>query len=138
MIAYTDGSCFGNPGKGGWGVVLIKDGNLVSTHCGYEDMTTNNRMELMAVISAMEVEQNITTIYTDSKYVKNGIEVWIHNWVKNGWKTAAKRPVKNRDLWEKLYNLNRETNPKWEWVKGHSGDKWNDLVDRIAKNEYFI
>lgn len=138
MIAYTDGSCFGNPGKGGWGVVLIKDGNLVSTHCGYEDMTTNNRMELMAVISAMEVEHNITTIYTDSKYVKNGIEVWIHNWVKNGWKTAAKRPVKNRDLWEKLYNLNRETNPKWEWVKGHSGDKWNDLVDRIAKNEYFI
>ena len=138
MIAYTDGSCFGNPGKGGWGVVLIKDGNLISTHCGYEDMTTNNRMELMAVISAMEVEQNITTIYTDSKYVKNGIEVWIHNWVKNGWKTAAKRPVKNRDLWEKLYNLNRETNPKWEWVKGHSGDKWNDLVDRIAKNEYFI
>jgi len=138
MIAYTDGSCIGNPGKGGWGVALIKNDVLVSTHFGREEMTTNNRMELKGVISAMELNKDITAIYTDSKYVKNGIEVWIHNWIKNEWMTSSKRPVKNRDLWEKLYILNIKYKPEWKWVKGHSGDKWNDLVDRIAKNEYFI
>ena len=132
-IIYTDGACSGNPGKGGWAAVVINETNekIIS---GSENLTTNNRMELTAVIKALEltVTSNIT-VFTDSKYVKNGIEDWINNWKKNGWKTASKGPVKNKDLWEALDQLNVNNNIKWEWVKGHSNDKYNNLVDEKAR-----
>ena len=132
-IIYTDGACSGNPGKGGWAAVVINETNekIIS---GSENLTTNNRMELTAVIKALELTvTNNITVFTDSKYVKNGIEDWINNWKKNGWKTASKGPVKNKDLWEALDQLNVNKNIKWEWVKGHSNDKYNNLVDEKAR-----
>jgi len=132
-IIYTDGACSGNPGKGGWAAVVINETNekIIS---GSENLTTNNRMELTAVIKALELTvTNNITVFTDSKYVKNGIENWINNWKKNGWKTASKEPVKNKDLWEALDQLNINKNIKWEWVKGHSNDKYNNLVDEKAR-----
>ena len=132
-IIYTDGACSGNPGKGGWAAVIINETNekIIS---GSENLTTNNRMELTAVIKALELTvTNNITVFTDSKYVKNGIEDWINNWKKNGWKTASKGPVKNKDLWEVLDQLKENKNIKWEWVKGHSNDKYNNLVDEKAR-----
>ena len=132
-IIYTDGACSGNPGKGGWAAVIINETNekIIS---GSENLTTNNRMELTAVIKALELTvTNNITVFTDSKYVKNGIEDWINNWKKNGWKTASKEPVTNKDLWEALDQLNVNKNIKWEWVKGHSNDKYNNLVDEKAR-----
>ena len=132
---YTDGSCIGNPGKGGWAAIILenKKQKIIS---GSESYTTNNRMELMAVIKALKsVKEKEISIITDSQYVKNGIEVWIFKWKKNGWMTAEKKPVKNKDLWLMLEKLSKNKKIKWEWVKGHSSDKFNNKVDEIARNE---
>ena len=116
---YTDGACSGNPGSGGWGVVILTD--KLKTYNGSEKETTNNRMELKAAIMGIK-NSDVTsqiTIYTDSKYVKDGITNWITNWKKNNWITASKKPVKNQDLWKELDNMNNQFNVKWEWVKAH-------------------
>ncbi len=130
---YTDGACSGNPGPGGWAAIIICGTKEVSVFGG-EENTTNNRMELLATIKGIEeVESNQDIeIYTDSKYVKDGITAWIHNWKKNGWRTANKKPVKNIDLWQQLDKIIDKKNVQWHWVKGHSGDKYNDLVDSVA------
>ena len=133
IIVYTDGACSGNPGKGGWAALIIsqQDEEIIS---GSEKETTNNRMELMAVIkSLLKIKSNKISIFTDSKYVKNGIEDWIHKWKQNGWMTANKQPVKNKDLWVQLDSLRENKNIKWQWVKGHSTDRYNNLVDEAAK-----
>ena len=133
ITIYTDGACSGNPGKGGWAAVIIEDENekIIS---GSEMMTTNNRMELSAVINALkEVSSAELDIYTDSKYVKNGIESWIKNWKINGWMTAAKQPVKNKDLWLELDTLVTKKEIEWKWVKGHSNDHYNTIVDEAAR-----
>ena len=132
---YTDGSCIGNPGKGGWAAIIL-DNKKQKIISGSEPYTTNNRMELIAVIKALKnVKQKEITLITDSQYVKNGIEVWIFKWKKNGWMTAEKKPVKNKDLWVMLEKLSKSKKVKWEWVKGHSMDKLNNKVDEIARNE---
>ena len=130
---YTDGSCIGNPGKGGWAAIIINNGKkkIIS---GSENYTTNNRMEIIAVIKALNtIKLKQATLITDSQYVKNGIEIWIHKWKDNGWMTAEKKPVKNKDLWTKLDKIQKTKKIKWEWVKGHSSDKLNNEVDRIAR-----
>ena len=132
---YTDGSCIGNPGKGGWAAIIL-DNKKQKIISGSEPYTTNNRMELIAVIKALKnVKKKEITLITDSQYVKNGIEVWIFKWKKNGWMTAEKKPVKNKDLWLMLEKLSKNKKIKWEWVKGHSSDKFNNKVDEIARNE---
>ena len=133
ITIYTDGACSGNPGKGGWAAVIVEDKNE-KTISGSEPLTTNNRMELSAVINALrEVGSAEIDIYTDSKYVKNGIESWIKNWKINGWMTAAKQPVKNKDLWLELDTLVSEKVIGWKWVKGHSNDHYNTIVDEAAR-----
>ena len=133
ITIYTDGACSGNPGKGGWAAVIVEDKNE-KTISGSEPLTTNNRMELSAVINALrEVGSAELDIYTDSKYVKNGIESWIKNWKINGWMTAAKQPVKNKDLWLELDSLVSEKAIGWKWVKGHSNDHYNSIVDEAAR-----
>jgi len=132
---YTDGSCIGNPGKGGWAAIIINNGKkkIIS---GSENYTTNNRMEIIAVIKALHtIKLKQATLITDSQYVKNGIEIWIHKWKDNGWMTAEKKPVKNKDLWTKLDKIQKTKKIKWEWVKGHSSDKLNNEVDRIAREQ---
>ena len=132
---YTDGACSGNPGIGGWGVVIVLS-NKKSIHLnGGFNLTTNNQMELTAAIKALEYfnKSEKIKLFTDSKYVKNGIELWIHNWKKNGWKTAAKKPVKNQELWEKLDNQIKRHEVSWEWVKGHSGNEFNETADILAR-----
>ena len=132
---YTDGSCIGNPGKGGWAAIIINNGKkkIIS---GSENYTTNNRMEIIAVIKALHTTKlKQATLITDSQYVKNGIEIWIHKWKDNGWMTAEKKPVKNKDLWTKLDKIQKTKKIKWEWVKGHSSDKLNNEVDRIAREQ---
>ena len=131
---YTDGACSGNPGIGGWGVVILENNKDDIFLNGGDDNTTNNRMELQAAIEALRYfseKQNITLV-TDSKYVKDGIQSWIQNWKKNGWKTAAKKPVKNKELWIKVDELNQFHNISWNWVKGHSGNRENDIADMLA------
>jgi ribonuclease HI len=131
---YTDGACSGNPGPGGWGVVIIdKDNNQINIS-GKEKNTTNNRMELMAPIIALKKikSKSNVMIFTDSTYVKNGITEWIKKWEKNGWKNSNKKPVKNKDLWVRLNDLCQKNNVAWKWVKGHSGDKYNVLADGLA------
>ena len=132
---YTDGACSGNPGIGGWGaIILIDDKKPIYLKGGSQD-TTNNKMELTAAIQSLKyfsISSEIE-IYTDSKYVKNGIESWINNWKKNGWKTASKQPVKNKDLWTELDQMTNEFQIKWSWVKGHSTDVLNNEVDLIAR-----
>ena len=131
---YTDGACLGNPGKGGWGVIIINEDKKEKIS-GKVENTTNNRMELLAVISALKyVKGNSLEVFTDSKYVKDGIEQWIHNWKKNGWKTSNKKEVKNIDLWMELDELQSGKNIVWNWVKGHSDNKYNNLVDELARN----
>ena len=130
---FTDGACKGNPGVGGWGV-LIKSSNYINELKGYEQLTTNNRMELIAVIEGIKsIEKNANIeITTDSKYVKNGINLWINNWKKNDWKTSKKKPVKNKELWLDLDKLVQNYNIEWKWVKGHSGHPGNERADQLA------
>ena len=131
---YTDGSCLGNPGNGGWAAIIIKDEKKTRIKGSKKD-TTNNQMELLAPIKALKKipKGSNVQIFTDSKYVKSGITEWIHNWKKNGWKTANKQPVKNKDLWTELDLMTSEFEIKWSWVKGHSIDKLNNEVDLIAR-----
>jgi len=131
---YTDGSCIGNPGSGGWAAIIINGYNKYFIS-GRKKNTTNNQMELMAAIKALvffSKKQKIS-IYTDSNYVKEGITVWINNWEKNNWKTSDKKNVKNVDLWKKLKELIQSNQVEWNWVKGHSEDPMNDLADKLAK-----
>ena len=131
---YTDGSCIGNPGKGGWAAIIFKDGKKTEIK-GSEKNTTNNQMELLAPIKALKEipKGSKVEIFTDSKYVKSGITEWIHNWKKNGWKTANKQEVKNKELWTELDLLSNQFEINWNWVKGHSTDKLNNEVDLIAR-----
>ena len=133
VVIYADGACRGNPGPGGWGAWLKKGTHEKELWGGARD-TTNNRMELTAVIEALASLKRRcrVTIYTDSEYVKNGITTWIHNWKARGWRTAAKQPVKNVELWEKLDRLNAEHAVHWRWVKGHAGDPGNERADALA------
>ena len=135
ITVYTDGACSGNPGKGGWGAVIVYP-NKKSIHLnGGANLTTNNKMELIAAIKVLEYFDKAceVKIFTDSKYLMNGIENWIINWKKNGWKTASKKPVKNREIWEKLDALIQKHQIKWEWVKGHAGNKFNEMADQLAR-----
>ena len=131
---YTDGSCLENPGNGGWAAIIIDDGKKTQIK-GSKKNTTNNQMELLAPIEALKKipKGSEVQIFTDSKYVKSGITEWIHNWKKNGWKTANKQKVKNKDLWVELDLLSNQFDIKWNWVKAHSNDKLNNEVDLIAK-----
>ncbi len=131
---YTDGSCLENPGNGGWAAIIINDGKRTQIK-GSKKNTTNNQMELLAPIEALKriPKGSEVQIFTDSKYVKSGITEWIHNWKKNGWKTADKQPVKNKELWEELDLLANEFEISWNWVKAHSTDELNNEVDLIAK-----
>ena len=133
VIIYTDGACRGNPGPGGWGV-LIKHGELNKQLYGGDASTTNNKMELTAAIMALrEIKEPCEVIlYTDSKYVINGIEEWIHNWKKRGWIGSNKKSVKNIGLWKELDELRHEHTIEWNWVKGHSGDPGNETADMLA------
>ncbi len=131
---FTDGSCLGNPGPGGYGAILIYGKHRKELSQGYKH-TTNNRMELLAPIVALNClhEPCEVDITTDSQYVKNGINQWIHNWRKNGWKTAAKKPVKNADLWQQLDDAVNRHQVRWHWVKGHSGHSENERCDDLAR-----
>ncbi|QGZ94539.1 ribonuclease HI [Terricaulis silvestris] len=132
---WTDGACSGNPGPGGWGAVL-RYGETEKEISGGEAATTNNRMELMAAISALEALTKPSTVrlHTDSKYVMDGLTKWIHGWKKNGWKTADKKPVKNEDLWKRLDAANARHEVTWKWVKGHSDDVMNNRADELARS----
>ncbi len=131
---YTDGSCLGNPGNGGWAFVVINEKDI-SYRAGFERNTTNNQMELMAAIKAIEFlgKYNDINLNTDSNYVRQGITNWILNWKRNNWKTSTKKAVKNRELWERLDNLNVSKNIIWSWVKAHNVDKFNNQVDQLAR-----
>lgn len=141
LFAYTDGACSGNPGPGGWGVVLEAwDGAaLVKSRelSGGEAETTNNRMEMMAAIVVLETLErpSALTVVTDSTYLKDGITGWIHGWKKNGWKTANRKPVKNTDLWQRLDAAQARHQVKWEWIKGHAGHQQNERADALARAE---
>jgi len=131
---YTDGSCLNNPGNGGWAAIINHNGNVVKIS-GSEKETTNNKMELMAPIKALQKidKDEKIEIYTDSKYVKLGITEWIHKWKKNNWQTSKKEPVKNKDLWIQLYELTSSFEISWIWVKAHAGNTLNEEVDLLAK-----
>jgi len=133
VVIYTDGACKGNPGPGGWGALLVC-GAFEKELFGGETATTNNRMELIAVIRALEAltRPSYVDLHTDSQYVKNGIETWIHSWKKNGWKTSDKKPVKNADLWRELDALAARHDVRWHWVKGHNGHAGNERADGLA------
>ena len=132
---FTDGACSGNPGIGGWGVVIIVNDNNPIFLKGGETQTTNNRMELTAAIKGLEYfkESQLITLITDSKYVKDGIGSWIVNWKKNGWKTASKKPVKNKELWVELDSQIAKHNIYWKWIKGHAGNRFNEKADFLAR-----
>ena len=139
LFAFTDGACSGNPGPGGWGVLLqarvgddvVKEREL----CGGAAATTNHRMELLAAISALETLERASqiTVVTDSSYVKDGVTKWIHGWKRNGWKTASKKPVKNAELWQQLDTAQARHDVTWEWVKGHAGHPENERADELAR-----
>jgi ribonuclease HI len=131
---FTDGSCLNNPGNGGWAAIINDDGNIVKVS-GSEKKTTNNKMELMAPIKALQkINKDVQIeIYTDSQYVKLGITEWIHKWKKNNWQTSKKEPVKNKDLWMQLFDLTNSLKINWIWVKAHSGNPLNEEVDLLAK-----
>ena len=133
-VIYTDGACSGNPGPGGWGAVL-RYGNVVRELHGGERLTTNNRMELLAAISALEslTRPVRVQLYTDSRYVLDGITKWLPGWQRNGWLTAAKKPVKNVDLWQRLAAAMAAHEISWHWVKGHNGDPGNERADELAR-----
>jgi ribonuclease HI len=132
---YTDGSCLGNPGNGGWAAIILNDGEKTELKGSKKD-TTNNQMELLAPIEALKKipKGSKVQIFTDSKYVKSGITEWIHNWKKNGWKTVNKKEVSNKALWTELDLLNNEFEISWNWVKAHSNDELNNEVDLLAKD----
>ena len=134
VVIYTDGACSGNPGPGGWGVYLSYKGNEKDL-CGGEKETTNNRMELMAAIQALEALKFPCSVdlYTDSVYVKQGMLSWLEGWKKRGWRTASKKPVKNQDLWMQLDSSQQQHQIQWKWVKGHSGDPGNERADELAR-----
>lgn len=137
VTIYTDGGCYPNPGPGGWGAVLLfvdGRGEHQKQLTGAEKMTTNNRMELSAVIHALEMlnQPCRVTLYTDSQYVKNGITEWIAEWMKNNWRTKAREDVKNRDLWERLHAATQRHIIDWQWVRGHSGNHYNEVCDQLA------
>ncbi|HEY5017220.1 MAG TPA: ribonuclease HI, partial [Streptosporangiaceae bacterium] len=133
-VIYTDGACSGNPGPGGWGVVL-RYGAVVKELHGGDRATTNNRMELLAAISALEALSRPVSVqlYTDSKYVLDGITKWINGWQRNGWLTSARKPVKNADLWRRLTEAMNRHDVNWIWVKGHAGDPGNERADALAR-----
>ena len=139
LFAYTDGACSGNPGPGGWGALLIaRDGDAVLKERelkGGEPDTTNNRMELMAAISALEALERPSrlTVVTDSAYVKGGITQWIEGWKRNGWRTQARKPVKNEELWKRLEAAAARHEVRWEWIKGHAGHPENERADELAR-----
>lgn len=139
LFAYTDGACSGNPGPGGWGVLMLaREGGAVVKERelkGGEAQTTNNRMELMAAISALEALTRPVeiTIVTDSAYVKNGVTEWIHGWKRNGWRTASKEPVKNVELWQRLEAAQARHKVTWRWIKGHAGHAENERADALAR-----
>ena len=130
---YTDGACRGNPGLGGWGVLLVFE-DQEKELCGGDVNTTNNKMELKAAIEGLKAltEPCLVELTTDSKYVMKGITEWIENWKKNHWKTANKKPVKNKELWIELYNLKSKHQINWNWVKGHAGHRENEIADELA------
>lgn len=131
---YTDGACLGNPGRGGWGAILLYKGHEKKIS-GNERETTNNRMELKAVIEALKAlkKSSKVIVYTDSKYVQSGISEWIINWKKNGWKNAGRKPIKNVDLWQELDSESAKHQIKWKWVKGHDGNHYNEVADELAR-----
>jgi ribonuclease HI len=133
-VIYTDGACSGNPGPGGWGAVILSEEKNETNISGKEEATTNNRMELMAPIMALRKIKKASEIivYTDSTYLKNGITIWIKNWEKNGWQSANKKPIKNKDLWVILNKLSKKYSIDWKWVKAHAGNEYNELADRLA------
>lgn len=134
VVVYTDGACSGNPGPGGWGVWL-RYGEHEKELFGGEEQTTNNRMELMAAIQALETltRPSSVALHTDSSYVRNGIMTWLDNWKRRQWKTAAKKPVKNVDLWQRLDKAAARHTVEWHWVRGHSGDQGNERADALAR-----
>lgn len=131
---WTDGACSGNPGPGGWGALLVSGDNRKEIYAGEPD-TTNNKMELTAAIEALNAlkQASKVTLHTDSTYVKDGLTKWIHGWKKNGWKTAAKKPVKNKELWQALDAACARHDITWKWVKGHAGDPGNERADELAR-----
>ena len=133
---YTDGACSGNPGPGGWAAIIIINEKIINEISGSEKNTTNNKMELLAPIKAIEKfkKKSKISIFTDSTYVRDGITTWIKKWEKIGWKTASKKPVKNKELWKKLKSLSIKHSIEWIWVKGHAQDKYNNLVDELAQD----
>lgn len=136
VAIYTDGACKGNPGPGGWGV-LLRMGRHEKELSGGEDDTTNNRMELTAAIKGLSalIEPCAVDLYSDSKYVLDGITKWVDGWQRNGWRTASKKPVRNADLWHELIDVSAKHQIEWHWVKGHSGHPENERVDQLASNE---
>jgi len=141
LIIYTDGGCTGNPGPGGWAAVILSGGDEAIELSGGEDSTTNNRMELIAVIRALEKVLDTfgfgmkIEVHTDSQYVQKGISLWMTGWIKKGWKTAGGGPVKNKDLWLALKDLNDSMNVTWTWVKGHAGNLWNERCDQLVASQ---
>lgn len=139
LFVYTDGACSGNPGPGGWGALMIaREGDAVLKErelCGGEAHTTNNRMELLGAINALEALErpSVLTIITDSAYVKNGVTTWIHGWKRNGWRTSNKKPVKNVELWQRIDEAQARHQVAWEWVKGHAGHPENERADELAR-----
>ncbi|MEM7617265.1 MAG: ribonuclease HI [Pseudomonadota bacterium] len=135
ITIYTDGACSGNPGPGGWGAVLLYKDHQKEIS-GFQPNTTNNQMELLAALNALESLQEvcIVNLYTDSKYLKEGITKWIYNWKKNNWKNAKKQPVKNSEIWQNIDIQNQRHQINWHWVKAHNGDKFNELADQLAVN----
>jgi ribonuclease HI len=134
VAIWTDGACSGNPGPGGWGAILTFNG-VEKEFCGGEPQTTNNRMELLAAISALEALTRACAVdvHTDSQYVRQGVTGWVHNWKRNGWRTADKKPVKNDDLWKRLDEAANRHEVEWHWVKGHAGDPMNERADALAR-----
>ncbi|WP_026381361.1 ribonuclease HI [Afifella pfennigii] len=134
VVIHTDGACSGNPGPGGWAAILEFKG-VEKKVCGGEAETTNNRMELTAAIEALKALKRPAhvVLHTDSQYLKDGITAWVHNWQRNGWKTAAKKPVKNAELWQELLAAMKPHKVDWRWVRGHAGDEMNERVDKLAR-----
>lgn len=138
LTIYTDGGCHGNPGPGGWAYISV-DKEQITERYGSARETTNNRMELLAVIEALRAAglrvggDVAIDVYTDSQYVRNGITQWIHTWIRNGWRTSAKKPVKNQDLWQELHSIESQLRVQWNWVKGHAGHVHNERCDELVQ-----